>query len=92
MDLNQIKIKEEPEDANELEEIGFNYDVIIKLEVFEDEIVENKDNFTNENYRSNIDTSEGKLILILQKLIYICLLYTSPSPRDATLSRMPSSA
>ena len=25
-------------------------------------------------------------------LIYGCLLYTSPSPRDATLSRMPSSA
>ena len=24
--------------------------------------------------------------------IYACLLYTSPSPRDATLSRMPSSA
>ena len=24
--------------------------------------------------------------------IYPCLLYTSPSPRDATLSRMPSSA
>ena len=24
--------------------------------------------------------------------IYNCLLYTSPSPRDATLSRMPSSA
>ena len=23
---------------------------------------------------------------------YACLLYTSPSPRDATLSRMPSSA
>ena len=23
---------------------------------------------------------------------YLCLLYTSPSPRDATLSRMPSSA
>ena len=27
-----------------------------------------------------------------KKLIKICLLYTSPSPRDATLSRMPSSA
>ena len=27
-----------------------------------------------------------------QQDIYICLLYTSPSPRDATLSRMPSSA
>ena len=25
-------------------------------------------------------------------LILTCLLYTSPSPRDATLSRMPSSA
>ena len=25
-------------------------------------------------------------------LVHICLLYTSPSPRDATLSRMPSSA
>ena len=25
-------------------------------------------------------------------IVYICLLYTSPSPRDATLSRMPSSA
>ena len=28
-----------------------------------------------------------------QKIIFQdCLLYTSPSPRDATLSRMPSSA
>ena len=25
-------------------------------------------------------------------MVYGCLLYTSPSPRDATLSRMPSSA
>ena len=25
-------------------------------------------------------------------VVLICLLYTSPSPRDATLSRMPSSA
>ena len=28
----------------------------------------------------------------LSTMFYICLLYTSPSPRDATLSRMPSSA
>ena len=27
-----------------------------------------------------------------QHLLYICLLYTSPSPRDRTRSRMPSSA
>ena len=25
-------------------------------------------------------------------ILLVCLLYTSPSPRDATLSRMPSSA
>ena len=25
-------------------------------------------------------------------IVGVCLLYTSPSPRDATLSRMPSSA
>ena len=28
----------------------------------------------------------------LNEYVYTCLLYTSPSPRDATLSRMPSSA
>ena len=28
----------------------------------------------------------------LKDLDDVCLLYTSPSPRDATLSRMPSSA
>ena len=27
-----------------------------------------------------------------QQLIWACLLYTSPSPRDRTRSRMPSSA
>ena len=32
----------------------------------------------------------GSLPLILQALA--CLLYTSPSPRDGLLSRMPSSA
>ena len=29
---------------------------------------------------------------IKENQYYTCLLYTSPSPRDATLSRMPSSA
>ena len=32
------------------------------------------------------------LELIAGNNVYTCLLYTSPSPRDATLSRMPSSA
>ena len=29
---------------------------------------------------------------LMERYIVCCLLYTSPSPRDATLSRMPSSA
>ena len=32
------------------------------------------------------------LYMFLRRLRITCLLYTSPSPRDATLSRMPSSA
>ena len=40
-------------------------------------------------------TSEG-IVVDVRKIdgqaIVTCLLYTSPSPRDATLSRMPSSA
>ena len=32
------------------------------------------------------------LTLAMSGPTWICLLYTSPSPRDATLSRMPSSA
>ena len=36
--------------------------------------------------------SDGILGLTLLAWGNSCLLYTSPSPRDATLSRMPSSA
>ena len=36
--------------------------------------------------------SIGKNVLVLGGGNTACLLYTSPSPRDATLSRMPSSA
>ena len=40
------------------------------------------------------DILDGKYrsILLYVFNVYACLLYTSPSPRDATLSRMPSSA
>ena len=53
---------------------------------------------------SNIDisTSRNYLYTLLAGFVLLfavscednndCLLYTSPSPRDATLSRMPSSA
>ena len=34
----------------------------------------------------------GPGVLEVDRFMRACLLYTSPSPRDATLSRMPSSA
>ena len=33
-----------------------------------------------------------KKMKVGEHLLYLCLLYTSPSPRDRTRSRMPSSA
>ena len=37
-------------------------------------------------------SDDGLLCFTQHGSLYTCLLYTSPSPRDATLSRMPSSA
>ena len=49
----------------------------------------------NQNYKNNYieveDFGDNTLHKVL-KHNKTCLLYTSPSPRDATLSRMPSSA
>ena len=44
---------------------------------------------TRKGYKSRGNDAEAEL-----RIDYVlpCLLYTSPSPRDATLSRMPSSA
>ena len=38
-----------------------------------------------------VESIYGALVAYSQ-VVMTCLLYTSPSPRDATLSRMPSSA
>jgi len=42
--------------------------------------------------QNGIDLTMDIIEYIASNIIYNCLLYTSPSPRDATLSRMPSSA
>ena len=39
-----------------------------------------------------IESQTTALIVIKKDTIIYCLLYTSPSPRDRTRSRMPSSA
>ena len=44
--------------------------------------------------RQEVESGMGEVMEAQAKLdeIYACLLYTSPSPRDRTRSRMPSSA
>ena len=44
---------------------------------------------TDKKHEAHLVIEECKLTI--EKLLF-CLLYTSPSPRDATLSRMPSAA
>ena len=45
-----------------------------------------------ESVATRMEIMKSKVQHLDSTLIQFCLLYTSPSPRDATLSRMPSSA
>ena len=61
--------------------------------IFSDDIksVKNKDKLEvviSRNSTLSISDNQGKIV----EQYKICLLYTSPSPRDGLLSRMPSSA
>ena len=60
-------------------------------------LVDNADGFVKQNRSRLEDLQAAKLEAVLILIVgswasNTCLLYTSPSPRDATLSRMPSSA
>ena len=46
----------------------------------------------NTKTRSEVEEKLSVTSSAVRELLQSCLLYTSPSPRDATLSRMPSSA
>ena len=50
------------------------------------------DKFKGQEPYFHIDETEWSYIKETFDKDDVCLLYTSPSPRDATLSRMPSSA
>ena len=46
-----------------------------------------------QHHNPNLQFQSGAIMALQESAeAYFCLLYTSPSPRDATLSRMPSSA
>ena len=58
----------------------------------ERKIVDHLDIFEGENNVMITTTVSCGLELVDAVDDYICLLYTSPSPRDLSTSRMPSSA
>ena len=62
----------------------------IKIIIFCDDLEAPAQNFCDEFIGAKYDDKE-KINEFVNK-VDICLLYTSPSPRDGLLSRMPSSA
>ena len=71
---------------------------VLKLKEFKKEIVDQKrikfilNKIKEKSKKLKIDPKITNRIWKNMILSYICLLYTSPSPRDGLLSRMPSSA
>ena len=53
-----------------------------------------KDPMSGENFmvEEHIQSQNERIERLQDEMITVCLLYTSPSPRDSNLSRMPSSA
>ena len=76
-------------------EVNWNQDMMVEVQLGEpDDFLKVRETLTRIGVASR---KEKKLyqschILHKQGRYYICLLYTSPSPRDRTRSRMPSSA
>ena len=67
----------------------------VAAEVFGGDAVDfaNIDNAPEERERGiTIATSHVEYVSTARHYAHVCLLYTSPSPRDRTRSRMPSSA
>ena len=52
----------------------------------------NKSNNVDQNFNVNVASELRELSSLRDEGIITCLLYTSPSPRDKSSSRMPSSA
>ena len=83
---------EEPEKIKIYNEVMGDFKKISGLKVNEDKSEYLR---VGDNREKKIEEAGGMKKVDLIKITGVthgCLLYTSPSPRDATLSRMPSSA
>ena len=91
--INKVKTTSSPVGfLTDLVEDPFGYGRVVKINE-EIKIVEEKDCSEDEKAINEINSGIYcfKTEFLIEN-INSCLLYTSPSPRDATLSRMPSSA
>ena len=83
-------------EINDFDNISFKADGLVRVKDLEsvrqlkEELVKSGLSVTNESIPSNAANPEEVKLLV--KDLNNCLLYTSPSPRDAHESRMPSSA
>ena len=78
------------EEKQEFEKINSFFEIVTSNDT---KNLNNEDEVLNDLQVGSEADEEGELeISGLQVGSETCLLYTSPSPRDATLSRMPSSA
>jgi len=64
----------------------------IEREGFEEAPEEETEETKEEEFKCSLEQMEAFLISSVREELKSCLLYTSPSPRDGLLSRMPSSA
>ena len=77
--------------ANDLEDLQLKISVRDKLININNSQLNNLTSIIN-NQNDRISVLESDLINLKTEYEKICLLYTSPSPRDLSTSRMPSSA
>ena len=95
--LEESSIMKRPDLANTLKEISKNgtkgfYEGVIAEKIV-DAMKKNNGLITTEDLKNYKSFFRMPIAMNYKGYkVYTCLLYTSPSPRDATLSRMPSSA
>ena len=81
-------------EADEEEVSAIEHEALLQVATLKEELLRQHaemDNFRKRMAREQADRLKYHHMELIRELLP-CLLYTSPSPRDATLSRMPSSA
>ena len=71
---------------------GYSYEMFFDTDKFDGDVIEEYDGVNIVVDGQSLEHIKGATLDYKEGLMETCLLYTSPSPRDGLLSRMPSSA